>query len=140
VLIDVNDVALGHTTKQKWNDPGKWVWSEKPAHELLIDDETFARAQALRRAKGSANERSPRRTARGYALRPGPLRHMRAQDTGKLGPHGIGQRNVSAVPFPNWRFLDFSGFDIASEKAEVAAEIHALSEVFPARTSRANVT
>lgn len=30
MLLDVNDVALGHTTKQTWNDPGKWIWSEKP--------------------------------------------------------------------------------------------------------------
>ena len=29
VLIDVNDVALGHTTKQPWNEPGKWIWSEQ---------------------------------------------------------------------------------------------------------------
>jgi site-specific DNA recombinase len=69
VLIDVDDVALGHKTKQKWNDPDKWIWCEKPTHEPLIDDETFARAQAIRSAKGSADERSPRRTPRAYALR-----------------------------------------------------------------------
>ena len=69
VLIDVNDVALGHTTKQTWNNPDKWIWSEQPAHESLIDDETFARAQVLRIARGSADERSPRRTSRAYALR-----------------------------------------------------------------------
>jgi hypothetical protein len=64
VLIDVNDVALGHVTKQKWNDPDKWVWSERPVHEALIDEEIFKQAQALQRAKGSADERSPRRTSR----------------------------------------------------------------------------
>lgn len=32
-LIDVNDVALGHTTKQKWNAPDKWVWFEQLTHE-----------------------------------------------------------------------------------------------------------
>ncbi len=69
VLIDVNDVALGHTTKQTWNDPDKWIWSEKPTHVPLIDGEIFRQAQALRSAKGSAGERSPRRTPRPYALR-----------------------------------------------------------------------
>ena len=29
VLIDVEDVALGHTTKLRWNETGKWLWSEK---------------------------------------------------------------------------------------------------------------
>src|SRR5215467_7108112 len=33
VLLDVNDVALGHTTKMRWNDTGKWIWSDQPVHE-----------------------------------------------------------------------------------------------------------
>jgi site-specific DNA recombinase len=69
VLIDVNDVGLGHTTKQTWNDPDKWVWSDQRVHEPLIDDETFRGAQGLRRAKDANDERSPRRTPRPYALR-----------------------------------------------------------------------
>ena len=69
VLIDVNDVGLGHTTKQTWNEPGKWIWSEQVVHQPLIDDETFKQVQALRRAKDSTDERSPRRTPRPYALR-----------------------------------------------------------------------
>src|SRR6201985_2752380 len=28
VLIDVEDVALGHTTKLRWNDGDKWLWSK----------------------------------------------------------------------------------------------------------------
>ena len=47
MLIDVNDVAQGHTTKQTWNAPDKWIWSEKPVHEPLIDEEAFKQAQAL---------------------------------------------------------------------------------------------
>jgi site-specific DNA recombinase len=69
LLIDVNDVALGHTTKQKWNEPDKWIWSKEPVHEPLINAAIFERVQALLRAKGSADERSPRRTPRPYALR-----------------------------------------------------------------------
>jgi hypothetical protein len=45
-----------------------------------------------------------------------------------VGPHGIGRRNVSPIPFPNWRFLDFSDFDIGTEKpSKIPAEIHALT-------------
>jgi site-specific DNA recombinase len=69
VLINVEDVALGHKTKQRRNDPDQWIWSEQPVHEPLVDDETFNQAQALRRARGSADERSPRRTPHPYALR-----------------------------------------------------------------------
>ena len=29
VLIDVHDVALGHTTKMRWNDQDKWIFSEE---------------------------------------------------------------------------------------------------------------
>jgi site-specific DNA recombinase len=65
----VNDVALGHATKQTWNEPGKWIWSKEPVHKPLIGTEAFERAQALQRARGSKDERSPRRTPRGYALR-----------------------------------------------------------------------
>lgn len=68
VLINVDDVALGHRTKQRRVEPGKWVWSEQPVHEPLIDDETFKRAQAVHAAKGASDERSPRRTSRGYVL------------------------------------------------------------------------
>jgi hypothetical protein len=68
-LIDVNDVALGHITKQRRNEPGQWIWSKEQVHEPLIDTDTFEQVQALHRAKDSADERSPRRTPRGYALR-----------------------------------------------------------------------
>src|SRR5450755_749675 len=53
----------------RWNDPGERIWSEKPVHEPLVDVETFERAQTVRRARGAADERSPRRTPRPYALR-----------------------------------------------------------------------
>jgi DNA invertase Pin-like site-specific DNA recombinase len=69
LLIDVNDVALGHTTKQKRNEPDQWIWSKEPVHEPLIDAESFTQVQSTLCAKSSADERSPRRTPRGYALR-----------------------------------------------------------------------
>jgi len=60
---------LGHATKLKWNALGEWIWSQEPVHEPLIDTGAFEQVQALYRAKGSAEERSPRRTPCGYALR-----------------------------------------------------------------------
>jgi hypothetical protein len=47
VLIDVNDVALGHETKMRWNDRDDWVWSEQPTHEPLVSTEQFEAAQLV---------------------------------------------------------------------------------------------
>ncbi len=33
-LIDVEDVALGHTTKLRWNDNGTWLWLDKIVRAL----------------------------------------------------------------------------------------------------------
>jgi site-specific DNA recombinase len=32
VLIDIHDVALGHTTKMRWNDHHHWIVSEQTVH------------------------------------------------------------------------------------------------------------
>ena len=45
VLLDVEDVALGHESKMRWNDPDEWVWSEQPTHTAIIEPETFEAAQ-----------------------------------------------------------------------------------------------
>jgi site-specific DNA recombinase len=69
VLLDVNDVALGHTTKLRWNEASEWIWSERPAHSPLIDPDIFEQAQRMRQTRGEARQRGPRRTARPYSLR-----------------------------------------------------------------------
>ena len=69
VLLDVSDVALGFTTKQRWNTADKWIWSDQPVHEALIDTGTFEQVQALRKTRGKRGQRGPRRTPRPYALR-----------------------------------------------------------------------
>src|SRR5699024_11449505 len=33
VLLDVRDVSLGYTTKLRWNDRDKWVWSDQPVQD-----------------------------------------------------------------------------------------------------------
>jgi len=47
VLIDVEDVALGHTTKLRWNDGDKWLWSEKVVQPPVVGRETFDQVQAM---------------------------------------------------------------------------------------------
>jgi site-specific DNA recombinase len=69
VLLDVEDVALGFTTKQRWNQPADWIWSEHAVHEPLIDTGTFEQAQALRKTRAAHAQRAPRRTPRPYTLR-----------------------------------------------------------------------
>ncbi|WP_396450456.1 recombinase family protein [Actinomadura sp.] len=70
VLIDVDDVALGHTTKMRWNDRADWIWSEYKVHDALISTEDFERAQQLRqsRARGSYSKKG-NPTSRPYVFR-----------------------------------------------------------------------
>jgi DNA invertase Pin-like site-specific DNA recombinase len=43
VLLDVENVALGHTAKMRWNPADKWVFSEQIAHPPIIGTDDFAR-------------------------------------------------------------------------------------------------
>ena len=45
VLLDVEDVALGHESRMRWNHPDVWVWSEQQTHTAIIEPETFEAAQ-----------------------------------------------------------------------------------------------
>jgi hypothetical protein len=70
VLVDVDDVALGHETRQRWKPESEWIWSAEPVHEPLITPELFAEAQRQNRAgRQRAVDRKPRTTRRPYALR-----------------------------------------------------------------------
>ena len=69
VLIDVEDVALGHETRLRWNPEDAWIFSPHPVHEPIIDRESFRQAQALmgaaERPKGC---RGRRQSSRVYLL------------------------------------------------------------------------
>lgn len=70
VLIDVEDVALGHTTKLRWNQADKWLWSEKIVHPPIIDRETFDQVQVMISGRAAAPaEHKPHRRQHPYALR-----------------------------------------------------------------------
>ena len=45
MLIDVDDVALGHESKMRWNEEADWVWSQDATHEAIIDVSRFEAAQ-----------------------------------------------------------------------------------------------
>jgi DNA invertase Pin-like site-specific DNA recombinase len=46
VLLDLENVAEGYETKQKWNKPGDWIFSDQLAHEPLVSVEIFEAVQA----------------------------------------------------------------------------------------------
>jgi hypothetical protein len=53
VLLDVENVALDHTARQRWNPEDKWVFSEQSAHPKIIEKEDFDRAQVTLAGRGS---------------------------------------------------------------------------------------
>lgn len=71
VLLDVNDVALGHTAIMRWNHPAQWVASKDPAHEALIEQEAFDRAQEIlaRRARTSTAPKRSHRSRHPYLFK-----------------------------------------------------------------------
>jgi site-specific DNA recombinase len=69
VLLDVENVALGHTAKMRWNPEDKWVFSEKIAHPPIIDKQEFEDAQATLAGRGSKTQHKQHRRQRYYALR-----------------------------------------------------------------------
>ncbi|GAA0739551.1 recombinase family protein [Dactylosporangium roseum] len=70
VLLDVNDVAMGHRTKQVWNDIERWIWSDNLAHPAIVDTDIFEQVQAKIATKGASTKTvKPRRTPRPYLFR-----------------------------------------------------------------------
>ncbi len=67
ILIDVNDVGLGHQTRMRWNDPSEWVWSEEPSHEALVTREDWEAVQTRFRGNKRRYTRTPKR-GRHYVL------------------------------------------------------------------------
>ena len=72
VLIDVEDVALGHEARHRWNDPSEWVWSRTESHTPLISTDVYERAQRTIKARGTRSDgggKAPRHTGRPYLFR-----------------------------------------------------------------------
>jgi site-specific DNA recombinase len=69
VLLDVDNVALGHTAKMRWNPASRWVLSEHAAHPPIISKEDFQLAQATLTGRGSKTQHKQHAAPRSYALR-----------------------------------------------------------------------
>ncbi|WP_225842107.1 recombinase family protein [Streptomyces albus] len=63
-LIDVEDVALGHETRQRWNTESEWVWSKSPVHEPLVSLDTYRQVQDMMGAQGRLRARRDRTVTR----------------------------------------------------------------------------
>jgi hypothetical protein len=69
VRLDAENVALGHTSKMRWNPAGNWVFSEQVAHPQIIGKEDFGLARATLAGRGSKTQHKQHRSVRRYALR-----------------------------------------------------------------------
>jgi len=71
-LFDVNDVAAGYVTRQRWASNGAWVYGPDEDHPPLIDQDLWdATAQRIaeRNTGARPGTRSPRTTSVPYLLR-----------------------------------------------------------------------
>jgi DNA invertase Pin-like site-specific DNA recombinase len=70
VLVDVDDVALGHEPVMRWNPRNKWIISQEVVHEPLVSDEVFNEARELlgSRAHKPASHK-PHRTRHPYVFK-----------------------------------------------------------------------
>ena len=71
VLVDVDDIALGHENRHRWNSPDEWVWSNTEAHTPLITVDQYERTQATIRQRGANSEagKARRRSRHPYLFR-----------------------------------------------------------------------
>jgi site-specific DNA recombinase len=71
-LLDLDDVAAGYVTRQRWSPRDTWIYGRETAHPPLISDELWD-AVAARIASSSSGtgpeSRSPRTTSTAYVLR-----------------------------------------------------------------------
>lgn len=60
ILMDVRDVALGHETRMRWNDPDAWIWSSEPTHQAIVTREQWEAVQTRLEANRRAATRRPK--------------------------------------------------------------------------------
>ncbi len=84
-LADPANTSLGHKSVQRWNLPGGWVISDRPAHPALVSEADFIAAQDISAARGPAPQAAP--------AAPGTRRYLLA---GLLACGTCGRRMESA--------------------------------------------
>ena len=104
VLLDVDNVALGHVTKERWNPPRAWIWSKTTAHPPIISAEVFADAQRVLLGRdGKPTSQTKRPAPRLYLLRGLVFcgacdRRMNANWANKLSTTGAGSPRNTRSP------------------------------------------
>ena len=68
MLLDIDDVAAGHVTKQRRNPEDQWQWSREPAHEPLVSMDDWKAVQDVFSA-GTRTSASKRRRTHDYLLK-----------------------------------------------------------------------
>lgn len=58
-LLDTRDPALGTVSRQRWQNPDAWSWSEEPSWPALVPEDLFERVNE--RIINSRGHRTPRR-------------------------------------------------------------------------------
>lgn len=106
VLLDVDDVPAGHTTKLRWNDTSDWIWSERQTHEAIVSPEDFATVQA-QMAAGVHRPvfRKSRSAGRAYPLSGlihAPVTHLHVgwRGHGRTESPGIAAAIHESTPWP----------------------------------------
>ncbi len=71
ILLDVDDVAQGHTSVMRWNPTDRWIVSKTPVHPPIVDQTTFDEALRLlsKRGRGPGGEHKRHRTRHLYVFR-----------------------------------------------------------------------
>ena len=102
VLVDVDDVGLGHETRMRWNDTTQWIWSREPVHDALVTIEEFEAVQAM----FGTNKRTRRAPTQGRSYQLAGL--MRC---GKCGRRMQGQWNHGRAYYRCMFTEDYPGCD-----------------------------
>src|ERR1039458_6099561 len=61
ILLDPDSPALGHVTRQRWQDRAEWVTASVQTYEAIVDEMTWHQVAALIAANASTNAVTPAR-------------------------------------------------------------------------------
>jgi site-specific DNA recombinase len=75
VLLDPDLPALGHVTRQQWQDQASWVTADVPTYPAIVDEATWRRVQALVASNTRTKAVTPRRHSRSGTRRSAPSRY-----------------------------------------------------------------
>jgi site-specific DNA recombinase len=75
VLLNPDTPALGHVTRQQWQERSQWVTAKVRTHEAIVDERDWRQVQALIASNTRSNAVSSSRPTRDRARRSDPSRY-----------------------------------------------------------------